>query len=54
MNASIAKTLDAEYFNPADKIRSRYTIVENITGTTKVVKEVKSDVLREFNNGDKD
>tara|TARA_R110000851_G_scaffold37986_7_gene97796 strand:+ start:2704 stop:3564 length:861 start_codon:yes stop_codon:yes gene_type:complete len=54
MNASIAKTLDSEYINPADKVRSRYTIVENITSTSKVVKSAKSEVLKEFSNGDKD
>ena len=30
LNASIAKTLDEEYTNPGDKVRSRYTIIENV------------------------
>jgi len=54
MNASIAKTLDKDYVNPADKVRSRYTIIESITGKSSEVGKQKATVLKEFSQGDKD
>lgn len=54
MNASIAKTLDSTYTNPADKVRSRYTIVESITGKSVEIKKQKAEVIKEFSKGDKD
>ena len=53
MNASIAKTLDEEYTNPGDKVRSRYTIIENVTGN-KVAKNSKPvEVIKEYSKEDK-
>jgi len=54
MNASIAKTLDSSYTNPADKVRSRYTIVESITGKSMEIRKQKAEVIKEFSKGDKD
>jgi hypothetical protein len=54
MNASIAKTLDSSYSNPADKIRSRYTVIEGITSKHSNNKKPKSEVLKEFTTADKD
>jgi len=49
LNASIAKTLDREYTNPADKVRSRYTIVEEITNSPVKPKVKATDkVLKEY------
>ena len=54
LNASIAKTLDKDYSNPADKVRSRYTIVEEITGK-RVIKSanIQSKIMKEYKK-DKD
>ena len=53
LNASIAKTLDEEYTNPGDKVRSRYTIIENVTGN-KVAKSSKPvEVIKEYSKEDK-
>jgi copper chaperone CopZ len=49
LNASIAKTLDKEYTNPADKVRSRYTIVEEIVGSKVIKSKQREDkVLKEY------
>ena len=49
MNVSIAKTLDKEYINPADKVRSRYTIVESIVANKVLKSKPRTDeVLKEY------
>jgi len=48
MNASIAKTLDRDYTNPADKVRSRYTIVERIVSKKLQKVETEDAVLKEY------
>ena len=54
MNASISKTLDSDYNQPADKIRSRYTIIESITGKKVTKNTIEADVLKEYKKTDKD
>ena len=54
LNASIAKILDGSSSNPADRIRSRYTIVESITGKKISKDTLKSEVLREYKKQDID
>ena len=54
MNASISKTLDSEYSNPADKVRSRYTIIEGITGKKVTKKGAKNALMVEYKKKDKD
>ena len=54
VNASIAKTLDKDYKNPADKVRSRYTIVEEITGKKVIKSAAKPDLVMEEYKKDQD
>ena len=54
VNASISKTLDKEYSNPADKVRSRYTIIENITGKKATKRNSKDAMISEYKKSDKD
>ena len=54
LNASINKILNSSGIQPADKIRSRYTIVENITGKKISKDTLKSEVLSEYKKQDID
>tara|TARA_B100000902_G_C27265389_1_gene893236 strand:- start:651 stop:1508 length:858 start_codon:yes stop_codon:yes gene_type:complete len=52
LNASISKTLDNDGIPAADKVRSRYTIVENIINK-KVSKEtIKEEIMEEYKKQD--
>lgn len=55
LNASISKTLDREYTNPSDKVRSRYTVIEHIMGNNPIkVNDVKEKVIKEYKKQDTD
>tara|TARA_B100000424_G_scaffold203252_1_gene160345 strand:- start:884 stop:1747 length:864 start_codon:yes stop_codon:yes gene_type:complete len=55
LNASISKTLDREYTNPSDKVRSRYTVIEHIIGNNPIkVNDAKEKVIKEYKKQDTD
>ena len=54
LNASIYNLLEGRIDDPAERVRSRYTIIEHITGKEADKKVVKEEIMEAYERQDKD